>query len=403
MSRLIRELLDMDQHAYDRMINRLEHVALSPGVDARLTADIITSSRQKIRALGLDPADTTLTELHYALVAKAAADGGSLRIKYGITQKTTPAQAAAKIADKLGPLVAVDKAVCIKPQAVKAVLKAVPPKKTMRALRLRSIDSVLKRENPLLLYALAKRLEEKSWHTQLMARLKRLQANDVTENPLQVLSMPHMWLTKLKYHRFDHVVEAVPEIGTILLLPTIPVKTKGSVLLTTAVVLQAAHKLAIESLPHKRRGMQEGHHTLIPDIAAGISTDLGMIHGAQPTWSLIYQLFAERPDVLPDSEFILNDLDWRSTEMQLASLDPQLDFWVGSHYLGQLSDKSVVSLHVIDVAASLVLEKQFGQHVVSHMRASLWNELQLGYFRQDVMERALVRQLTKEDLDISGI
>lgn len=398
MSRLIRELLDIDEREYSKVVDRLEHVSLRPGVDARLTADVITSTRQKIRSLGLDPSDTTHLELYYGLLAKAAADGGLLRQKYGIHANTTPSKAAEKIADALNPLVSKDKAVCIKPQAVKAVLKSVPPKKTMRALKLRSIDSVLKRENPLLLYALAKRLEEKSWHTQLTARLKRLKANDVTECPLQVLAMPETWMTKLKKYEFDHVVEAVPEIGAILLLPTVPVKTKGSVLLTSAVVMQSAQRLVVDSLPFKRRGMLEGHHTLLPDIAAGLTDEIESLHGVKPTWELAYQLLAERPHILPESEFILSDLNWQSTEMRLASIDTQLDFWVGSHYLASNTDHTPVSFHVIDVAASLVLEKEYGHQVVSHMRASLWNELQLGYFRQDAVERALVRQLTKEEL-----
>ena len=230
----------------------------------------------------------------------------------------------------------------------------------------------------------------------MQARLKRLQARDVHEYPVQVLSLPEVWLKKLADHSYDTVLQSVPETGTILLLPSIPLKKEGSVLLTVSLALQAAQKLSIESLRYRTKALSIGMESLLPDIAAGLLQELDPIHGMKPSWSSVYQLLAQQSKHrLPDFEFILGDLTWESTETRLASMSSEVDFWVGSHYLGYAQPEGLpISLHVVDVTASLVLKRGYGEHVVSHMRSSLWNEFQLRYLKHEALENAVISQLT---------
>jgi hypothetical protein len=396
MSRVIAQLLGADIRSFGKIVDRLEHMTLQPGVDTRLTAEIITETREKSRRLGLDPADSTPKEFYYALLSKAESDGESLRRKLAITDETEPVDAARIIAEASQKLVKRDLVVCLQPAAVKKILKAVPPKKTMRALKFRSIDSVLKREDPLVLYALAKRFESDSWHSQVQARLKRLESRDVHEHAVQVLSLPEEWLKKLTDHSYETVLQPVAETGTILLLPSIPLKKKGSVLLAVSIVIQAAQKISVESLRYRARSLNVARESLLPEIAAGLLHELDPIHGLTPSWSSVYQLLAEQSKHrLPDFEFVLSDLSWESTETRLASMCADLDFWVNSHYLGFVNEDDLpLSLHVVDVAASLVMKRSYGEHVVSHMRTSLWNEFQLRYLKHEALENAVVSQLT---------
>ena len=395
MSKVISDLLGADRRTLDSIVSRLEHITMRPGIDVKLTAEIITQSREKTRALGMDPSDTTEAELYHSLLAKAAADGEKLREKLGVNSKTKPVDAAAKIAKACEKLLKKDTVVAMHPTVVRKILKAVPPKKTMRALHFRSIDSVLKRENPLVLYALAKRLEDKTWNKQVHARIKRLQPRDASEQSPLVLSLPATWLSKLEKKDFDSVVESVPEIGAVLILPSMPMKVKGSVILTCSLVLQAGQRLAIESLPYRTRALSTGIEKLIPEIAAGFMEELDPVHGLSPSWHAVYQLLAtQSKSRLPDFEFVLGDLQWESTETRLASLVPELDFWVNNHYLGYPHTPLPVSFHVVDVSASLVLKREFGEHITSHMRGSLWNEFQVRYLKHDSIEQAIVNQLS---------
>ena len=398
MSRLIASLLDADQRSFAKTIERLEHMCLQPGVDTKLTAEIITQSREKARRLNLDPKDTTKEELYYGLLSKARDDDNSLRVKFGFTLDTSSLKASQTIAKETNKLIKKDKVICMKPATVKKLLKAVPPKRTMKQLKFRSIDSVLKREDPLVLYALACRIEDKSWKSQTQARMKRLHPNDALETTVQVISLPKAWLDKLKNADFDSVIQTVPETGSILILPTLPVGMTGSILLTVCLILQAAQQLAIESLPFRTKALSAGYAQLLPDIAIGQIEQIESIHGLTPSWYAVYRLLAERShESNLDFEFMLNDLEWQSTETKLASLATELDFWVGTHYIGVETESRQISFHVVDVAASLVLDRKFSGQIVSHLKSSLWNELQLRYLKQDNMERAIVSQLTKTE------
>ncbi len=395
MSKLIAELLGTDRRQFDKIISRLEHITLQPGVDTRLSAEIITKTRAKTRAFGYEPSEATAKELYYGLLSVAENHDELLRKRINIRKSTKLIEVSEIIAAEAEKLLSKEKLVAMQPVAVKKVLKAVPPKKTMKLLKYRSLDSVLKRENPLVLYALARTIEDKSWQTQINARLKRLQARDASEQSVNILYLPSSWKEKLKKNPFDNVVQPVPEIGSVLLLPTIPVMQKGAVLLTLSLVLQAGQRLSVESLPYRTKALSIGVEKLIPDIAAGYVEEFEPVHGLQPSWQAVYQLLVDNGNrSLPDFDLILGDLQWESTETKLASLVPEMDIWVGSHYLGYASNPFPLSMHVIDVTASLVLDRKFTEQIVSHMRASLWNELQLRYLKQDSLERAVISQLS---------
>ena len=70
MSRLLSELLGAKEPLFSLSLRQLEQAAGRPGVDIRLTAEIIGQVRQKTAELGLDPDDTTPEELYHALLTK---------------------------------------------------------------------------------------------------------------------------------------------------------------------------------------------------------------------------------------------------------------------------------------------------------------------------------------------
>jgi len=332
--------------------------------------------------------------LYHALLEKVRNDSAVLRVKLNLPSDIKSSEMASKIAVATQKLVKLDKVITIQSSTVKKLLIAVPPKKTLRALKFRSVDAVLKREDPMVFYALAKLIEDKSWHAQIGARLKRLQSREVVETSVQVLSLPEPWITKLKDREFSSVLFSVNELGCILILPSMPTNLDGSALLTTALVLQAAQKLAVESLPFRMKALTVGIEKLVSEISMGYADDIEPIHGLQASWTSIYRILAKRGFSNEEFDFILSDLNWQTTESKLASFSPELDFWVNSHYLGYVTDGLPVSFHVVDLAASLVLGKKFGSQVITHLRSSLWNEIQVRYMLHSNIENAVISHLT---------
>ncbi len=395
MSKLIADLLGVDVRNLQSMTGRLEHMLLTPGVDVRLTAEIITNTREKIRSLGLDPADTKPEEFYFALLAKAKKCDILLRAKFDINSKTETSEVSKIIAHQCEKKLETNVVACIDSKSVRAILKSVPPKKTLKALKFRSIESVLKREDPRVLYSLAKILEDKSWHTQAHARLKRLNSRDIHETQISVLSFPQSWMDKMTNKTFNKAVVKIPEIGSVVIMPNQSSALAGSVLLLSSVIIQTAQQMSIESLPYRMQSLSTGIEKLIPLVAKGVSVKLDTIHGLQPTWRAVYRLVATQSRaLLPDFEFLIGDLDWETTEVKLASIVPEIDFWVNSNYLGTSLGDIVTSLHLVDVSANLTMKRSYMNQIKAHMRSSLSNELQLRYLRHEVMERSIVNQLS---------
>lgn len=394
MAMVLQELLRVDRTDFKRFIDRLEHVAMQPSIDIRLNVDSIARSNQKMIELGLDPEDTTPQELYSALIVRAARDSKQLAQSFGVATLTDDSKALVKIVDRLQKNLKQQVVFSMQPAALKSVLKAVPPKKTLKLLKLRSIDAVLKRENPIALYAIAKVVEEKSWHTQMQARLKRTTSKDIKYSPIKIVILPEDWLQKIGNDRFRAVTETVQEMGALVLQPTIPLQQEGAVLLLTGIVYQAAQNLVVQSLPYQKQMMVSTAEVVLPEMMAGRSPKLEPIYGITPDWQLGYRVLAQHKSHLEDS-FLLGDLSWEHTEYTLAQHYPELKFWVDTHMCGIASRAGVVSFHVLDVAANCVLERSLGRHITSHVSASLWNELQFRYLSEAVFEKALISQLAK--------
>lgn len=69
----LKDLLENDHPLFTLNIGQMEKATGNAGVDTRLLADITHTAHDIMRALGLDPADTTSEELYHALVAAVKA------------------------------------------------------------------------------------------------------------------------------------------------------------------------------------------------------------------------------------------------------------------------------------------------------------------------------------------
>lgn len=394
MAKLLCDLLGFEAHKFNATIARLESVTLNKGTDVNFTANIITSSREKVRGLGLDPEDSTKIELYHALLEKVRTDSKKLREVLKIPTDAKSSVMAKKIATSAQKLVKKDKVVAVSSSAIKKILIAVPPKKTLRALKFRSVDAVLKREDPLIVYSLAKIFEDKSWNTQVEARLKRLQPRDVSESNVKILSLPEAWIVKLKDREFATLLFTVNETGSILILPSMPTSVDGAALLTMLLVLQASQHLSVFSLPFRMQSFTHALEKRVLEMSSGSTQPIKPVYGLSPNWEVVYRLLSIRKPLNNDFELILGDINWQTIESKIASLVPEMDYWVNSHYLGYVSATTPVTFHVVDVAASLVLGREFGEQVVSHFRASLWNEIILRYMQHQNIEKAVLEQLT---------
>lgn len=72
MAKFLQDLLQAEEPLFSLALRKLEQAAGHSGVDVRLISDIILRAHHVMREIGLDPADTTPTELYNALSSHAS-------------------------------------------------------------------------------------------------------------------------------------------------------------------------------------------------------------------------------------------------------------------------------------------------------------------------------------------
>ncbi len=402
MSKLLVDLLRVHDREFRDMISRLERVCLSPGVDIRLSGEIQMKTRSKSKELQLDADDTTLEEFYYGLRGKLIEHDTKLLEALKLT-KSNPQIRAKKLTQLANRLSKKERSLSITPAGCRRMLLAVPPRRTLKMLKLRSLESVLKREDPRVLYALAAEIEDDSWRSQIHAKMKRLQTKDIGWHVPEAVSLSLAWYEKLSDSVAHHgLFLRSPEMGVLVVMPVMNNTRKGLSVYALGTLLQALSRFSVESMPYVQTGLLQGYNVALPEIAHTMQPTLTPIHGLKPSWSAVYELFLKGhlPHELPDTEFLLGDMSWQTTEMKIAGLMPDFSFWVGTHFLGKCDEHQVISMHFLDVARNVVLDIPFGQQQNIHLEASLWNELQVRYLQQETLSRSLVNQLRREEVDV---
>jgi hypothetical protein len=179
MSKHISNILSQPERLVRQTLDRLEDKNGYPSHDARHLAENIQQVRLKIAGLGLDPDDTTAQELYHALLVRFEKDSLAFDIENGFHSLEFE-QKAAKAAEIIKNNTDLPQRWVLKPTAAKNLLRQHPPKKLMKQLSYRSMESMLKRENIGQLYIQANLTESAAWKKEL-ARLVSKQDTTVFE------------------------------------------------------------------------------------------------------------------------------------------------------------------------------------------------------------------------------
>ncbi len=396
MSKKLGQLLGISDREFQQFVARLERATAQSGTDIRLMLEIAESTQKTYRQLHLDERDTTPQELYYALSAQLKADDAALNRQLNSKQAT--GEKLATILAKLSTdLSTSDEVLTMSPAGLKKLLTAVPPRKTLKLLKLRSLQSVLKRYDPRILYSLAKNIEDASWHAQALAKIKRLPAKDIAWQPIVCVPIPLLWYERTQKHVQKYgVTLTCPEAGVVCILPSIKKLKPGSFLFALCLVLHAIVQLAVESTPYRGRELLQGYYEVLLEIAQEQQKPLRVVHGMQPTWKHVHELRSKkmlRPTAHVD-DIDLKNTEWQSTEEKLAQLIPSAQFWSGKHYVGILgTDSRPISFHIMDVARSVVADASYEDRSYAYLENALWHEIHMRYLSHDNVLKMLHNQL----------
>jgi hypothetical protein len=399
--------LGVDEAAFARRIALLEDASLQTGVDIRLTTGIRSNLGHKMRDLGLDAKDTTAEELYHALRIKAQDSEKSLLAVLGTKTGEASNAILKAIAKHFSSYAKEQKVWSIKKTAVKKLLKELPPNKTMKSLRYRSQVSMLKRESPTELYALASLIEGDTYKNKLMGALKKLKPSDFEERALEIVCVDEKRWIQIKKNLHVHTVPvfSLPEISKLIVLPVSITRTDCLALLSAALMLKEIRHIKEHAAYLKLKTLDPNLRTHIEIIANKGRIPLFTLHDEQVYWHHLHHLLGRQSE-LPEHigpHMSSKDLEWVSIEAHLTGISKDLGFWVDTHNVAFVNSRHVVSMHIIDVCMSALYDLTVDTSSVIFVREIVADELLEAYLEVPPFKRFMdehTYKLTDIDAEI---
>ena len=411
MTQVLSQLLGATEPAFQLGLKQLERVSGGVAEDIRLSSEIVHGVQERLHRLGLDPQDTTGRELYAALMQRAHEDSDIFQGLLGIGRYET--RVMARIERFIATLDVPKEVFALKGLTAKRLLRKYPPKKVMKHLGYRSVDSMLKHESAGLLFAAAHIVEAPTWHKSIRAAYKKLLPNDFESRTVQILAPTNQRWEKLAAGYVLHTrhnIISFRELGVVVLLP-MPVTVDAAPLTATLLTLQAINDIRSCSTYLKLHQVRGDFGSVVASIADGEPLTKAEVAGSLLPWKLVHRYFAKHADAYNASLFEPHvhreDLDWQAAEDALASIHPRFTFWQGAAHLGLLAHDTgksqsrgargeIVSLNLIDTVLNFCNKLPYERRFVRYARDHIWHELMLRYMHQGNIERTVHEQLTNE-------
>ncbi len=406
MSRHLSELLRASEPAFSLSLRDLERASGKPAADIRLATEIKDKVRLKLRELGLDVKDTSGRELYYALVGLAKLHDHFLRKAIGGTDESDVSELLALMKKKADSLSLAKKVWAVKPAVIKKLIKKTPPKKAMKQLGYKSVDSMLKRENLALILAAIRIAESQSWQDKLVKQYANLTPGDFETRDIEVLVADAAKWEKMAgmfLERKRHNIVALKELGAVVLLP-LPVKQLPGMCITALpMLLHYMNELKIYSTFFKYSQVRPDFGDVFVRMILNDPAEVATVAGQNLHWRVIHRRFGrdeQRHPEIFEPHVQREDLQWRQAEDILYKIEPALLFWRGLDYVGEIDGRNVISFNLTDMAANYCNKLPYGRHSVYAMRENLWNEILSRYIGQDNLEREVLKQLDTDTIEL---
>lgn len=405
MTRVLSELLGVPEPNFRLSLNRLERVSGLPSNDIRLSSEIGRASQAKLRELGLDPHDTTGPELYAALQERLKADDA--RLLAALRTASKDEDVVSSVAHALRNVPVSKSCFALKAPVAKKILKKVAPKKAMKQLGYRSLESMLKHEPIASLYAAAWLVESNTWRKSIIDQYKSLQATDFESRDIAIVSPTSTrWqqLAGTVVAQKKHNVVSFKELGAIVLLPISSADQPPATATTTLLLaLHAWNEIRASGTFLKLCQVKADFGGIVQTVVTDEPRLTAEMLDQPVPWQIIQRYYARFKDAFRSEIFEphiqVEDLSWHSIEKVLTHLEPSLEFWKGTAHLSLLHEHQPVSFNIIDVALGYCNSLPYQNRIVQYFRHSLWNELLIRYLKHENVEQTVLGQLQSELVD----
>ncbi len=403
MTRFLSESLQADEPFFRQGLRRLESANGNPNTDIRFSTEVLQATQAKLKQLGLDPRDTTAEELYHVLQERIKSDDARLTRTLrtlAATHVSAEADVVAGMVQALKGLPDSKRCFALKSGPLRNIIKQLPPKKAMKRLGYRSLESFLKHETPVSILAAAWLSEGTHWRQRLLERYKRLGPGDFEDRSIS-LARPDSarWrdLAANTVEQGRHNILSFRELGALVFLPLPADAPAGSTTASLALALHELNEIRAASTFLKLCQVRPDFGSLVQTVAADEPKLNSQMLDQPVPWHLIQRYYAQLADRGREEAFEphlrLDDMVWQPIEQTLSAIEPSFEFWRGGAHLGLLHDRQPVSLNVVDAALNYCNQLPFEQRAIHYFQNSLWHELLLRYLRHESVEQTVTGQL----------
>lgn len=404
MTRALSELLGAPEPAFRSGLRRLERASGDPSEDIRLSTEVLHKLQAALKDLGLDPLDTSGHELYYVLQEHVKKDDEVIRELLQVDSNTE--NLMVRLQRFVASLDVPKRTFALRLSVAKRLLKKNPPKKAMKRLGYRSIDSMLKHEPVPQVYAAAVIAESLQWHKNFLAQYKHLLPSDFEVREVMLCAPDNKrWdtLGAVYVPKVKHNIMTFNELGSVVMLPLSAGSVDGAALATLVLTIHAINDIRCTSTYLKLHQVRPDFGELLSRVARSEPYTEADLVGERLPWKVVQHYFARTPEEYQAEIFEPHvqpeDLVTRSAESVLSSLHPRLSFWKGKQHTGLLDNGSPVSLNLTDSVLNFCNHLPYEQRIVKYFREHLLRELMLRYMHQDNIEQTVRDQLSSEMVD----
>lgn len=409
MTRVLQALLGAQQPAFQINLNSLERAGGLPGVDIRLTVDIVQRTRQKIKELGLDPTDTTPEELYYALKERLTVDDRAVHAALGLPRNSTNQEVIEAVTNYIGSITT-DKAFVLKGASAKQLLTKADLTKTMKLLGYRSQASMLKHEKPAYIFAGAHIAESKEWWQKFRSNYESLTPSDFEMKRIEISVPSHArWQSIGNEFSADtlHNIVAMQELGSIVYLPISNSQNiTGLSLVLLLLGIQSVNDIRCSSSYLKFQQVRQHFGQTVAEVSDSRVYAAATLAQQPVAWQALHRYYARNLDAYPahifEPHLSAEDLSWHQPEDVLRELTETLDFWEDTQSCA-LTDEAgtVVSMNIFDAVLNYCNNAPFASRFSEYIKHNVWHELTSRYLQQATAQKIVTDQLAGDTPQIA--
>jgi hypothetical protein len=393
MSKLIRQFLGEKDPRFSMALARLEAASGMQGIDARLTAEILSTTRQKITSLGLDPNDTTGVELYRALESKLRTSEEQLVAYLGHPAHIDAgATALVKLAEQI---LGKHETWSIKPITARKLIRDNPPKKVMKAFHYQSVDSMARRMDPAEVLMAARLVESTAWWARTKKGFSALSSKDFEKSSLRVVPLtggPWLNLLTAAAATRGHATLQSKECATVGLLP---LGSEVGYVTSLISVLHAINEVRLHGTFLKLHFVNPSIGNMLVHAIDDGTLIHAQVAGMSFHWRDVQRYYglqvAETDRTF--SHLDVHDLGWIAIETKLSLQIPDFAFWVGLDYCGvSYGDGKVISCNILDVAEAVSLGRTYDHMSLRNLSRAVRGELLARYLVVPSARAAVLKQ-----------